>query len=225
MRRKETLTTGETYHIFNKTIAGFKVFNFDEDYLRMKQMIVYYAIAETPMPFSNFLNLSVVKSNGIDLSLEEWSRSRSKLVQILAYCIMPTHFHLVLKQLKADGITKFIGNLQNSYSRFFNTKRKRKGPLWVGRFKNVRVETDEQLLHLTRYVHLNPVTASLVTQPEDWAASSFQEYLGAANGRRICDYEGVLEINGKDYAAFVKDQADYQKQLARIKKHLLDENL
>ena len=70
-----------------------------------------------------------------------------------------------------------MGDILNSYSRYFNTKQKRKGPLWEGRFENVLIKTDEQLLHLTRYIHLNPVTAYLVDQAKDWQASSYNEYL------------------------------------------------
>jgi putative transposase len=79
---------------------------------------------------------------------------------------MPTHIHLVLRQLKDGGISKFMSNILNSYSRYFNIKHNRKGPLWEGRFRKVLVGSDEQLLHLTRYVHLNPVTACLVDKPK-----------------------------------------------------------
>ena len=67
--------------------------------------------------------------------------------------------------------------LLNSYTRYFNEKIKRKGPLWEGRFKKVLVNSDEQLLHLTRYVHLNPVSAGIVEKPEDWPCSSYREYI------------------------------------------------
>ena len=68
------------------------------------------------------------------------SKEMIYFVEIIAYCIMPTHFHLVVKQLKEDGISFFIQQILNSYSRYFNIKTKRKGPLWEGRFQNVIIE-------------------------------------------------------------------------------------
>jgi putative transposase len=136
---------------------------------------------------------------------------------------MPTHVHFVLKQLSENGISIFIGNLLNSYTRYFNTKHKRKGPLWEGRFKSVLVREQGQLLHLTRYVHLNPVTAGLVDKPEEWAASSYREYIGIVSGKnRICDFKGVLDIDRRRYAKFVEDRIAYQRQLAWMRKLILE---
>ncbi|MCM8795996.1 MAG: transposase [Candidatus Omnitrophica bacterium] len=141
-----------------------------------------------------------------------------KRVEIIAYCIMPTHLHLILKQLKNNGISVFMGNILNSYSRYFNLKHKRKGPLWEGRFKNILVKNDEQLLHLTRYIHLNPVTASLVSNPEDWNASSYREYLQQVQAvEKICKYDDILEIDPVSYKKFVEDRISYQRDLAKIK--------
>ncbi len=78
---------------------------------------------------------------------------------------MPTHIHLILKQLKEDGISAYMSKILNSYTCYFNRRTKRKGPLWESRFKRVEVTSDEQLLHLTRYIHLNPVTAHIVEEP------------------------------------------------------------
>ena len=204
MRRKEKLTTGEIYHVFNKSIAGYEIFNCEDDFHRMRQMLLYYCIADTPMQFSNFLNLSPVRTEGFIQNIQALRKTNNNLAQIIAYCIMPTHFHLVVKQLRDEGITKFIGNALNSYSRYFNLKRKRKGPLWVGPFKNVRVQSDEQLLHLTRYIHLNPVTATIVRYPEEWNASSYGEYISPLRDDwKICDYKGILEVEPNKYRKFV----------------------
>ena len=111
-----------------------------------------------------------------------------------------------------------MSNVLNSYTRFFNTKYDRKGPLWVGRFKNIPIESDEQLLHLTRYVHLNPVTAKLVNQAEEWKHSSYREYIQKPNKpQTICHYSDVLDIKQTEYQDFVHDHASYQRELAAIK--------
>ena len=108
-----------------------------------------------------------------------------------------------------------------SYSKYFNKKYKRKGPLWETRFKNVHVDTDEQLLHLTRYIHLNPVTALLVKKPEDWNFSSYKEYL-RESPRKICEFEEFIPIEKNEYKLFVEERIDYQKELAKIKHLLLE---
>ena len=212
------MATGEVYHIFNKSIAGFEIFNYEEDFLRIKQMMFYYRMKNTPMRFSNFLHSHQVKTHGFIHHVQELRDPAQDHVEILAYCIMPTHFHLILKQLRNNGITKFTSNISNSYSRYFNLKRKRKGPLWVGRFKNVRVQNNEQLLHLTRYIHLNPVTAGIVKFPEGWNASSYGEYTAPLDQElKICSYKDTLDIEPTQYKIFVKDGIEYQKEMARIK--------
>lgn len=220
MRRKERLVIGETYHIFNKSIADFRIFNNDNDFCRIKNMLRYYQIEDMPLKFSQFMELEKVKEKGFNSNFIVVSQGREKLVQIIAYCLMPTHLHLILKQLKENGISIFMGNLLNSYSRYFNTKHRRKGPLWEGKFKNVFVEADEQLLHLTRYIHLNPVTSYLVNKSEDWAASSYREYLKTNRDERICNYEDILEIEPSSYKQFVEDRTSYQRELEKIKKFL-----
>jgi len=76
-------------------------------------------------------------------------------------------------------------------------------------------------LHLTRYIHLNPVTASLVKKPEDWNFSSYKEYLGESP-RKICEFEEFIPIGKNEYKLFVEERIDYQKELAKIKHLLLE---
>jgi len=215
-QRKEALVTGEIYHIFNKSIAGFEIFNSDTDLLRIKNVIRYYQVENNLISFSNFIK---TKQNVSRLYFLE----EDPLVTIIAYCIMPTHLHLVIKQLKDDGIEKFITNILNSYSRYFNIKHNRKGPLWEGRFKSVLVKSDEQLLHLTRYLHLNPVTSYLVKKPEEWNISSYKEYLSEVKAENaLCQYNDIIDINPKKYKEFVEDRISYQRELAKIKDTMLE---
>ncbi len=223
MQREKELVVGEIYHIFSKSIADFKIFNSRDKLLRMKNMLKYYQFKNLPFRFSRFMDLESVKKKGFEEYFVSASEGKERIVQIIAYCVMTTHIHLILKQLKEGGISSFTGKILNSYSRYFNTKHKRKGPLWEGRFQNVLVKTDEQLLHLTRYIHLNPVTAYLVDEPEDWQASSYNEYLGNyKKNELICGYEDVLDINKASYRRFVKDRASYQRELGKIKSLLCE---
>ncbi|MBN2483988.1 MAG: transposase [Candidatus Omnitrophica bacterium] len=222
MVRTQKLITGQVYHVFSRTIAKYVVFHNDYDYIRMAKMIEYYQYRDRPISFSKFDRMT---SEQIKETNTVVSQSDQKLVQIIAYCSMPTHIHLVLKQTVDNGISDFVRRLLNSYARYFNTKYDRKGPLWEARFKNVRVETDDQLLHLTRYVHLNPVTAYLTNDPADWRASSYKEYVSLdKKAKRMCEYGDLFEIRPAQYLSFVQDRVFYQRDLAKIKHLLFDED-
>lgn len=221
--RKDLLDVGETYHVMNKSIAKFKIFNTDKDYLRMKRMMMYFQISELLPRFSRFLELKQVREDGFETTFADFSKDSKQRVQIISYCLMPTHVHIVLKQLTKNGTSTFMANLLNSYARYFNTKYKRQGPLWVGRFKNVLVSKDEQLLHLTRYVHLNPVTAKLVDRADDWKWSSYKEYSKPKlTEHPLCQFRELVIMRPAEYQKFVVDQVDYQRELAQIKKLVLE---
>ncbi|HOK56163.1 MAG TPA: transposase [bacterium] len=195
---------GSLFHVFTKSIAGYKVFKSKVDYRRMVETIWYY-MDERTAKFSRVIDLK--KEN-----------KGEPVVRIICYCIMPTHLHLVLEEKKEKGISQFMSNILNSYARYFNLKYKRKGHLWESSYKRVLVETDEQLLHLTRYIHLNPTTAGIVKKPENWEFSSYREYLGNEKiFLKICYFDDIIEINPKSYREFVEDYIDYEKELHRIK--------
>lgn len=221
--RKDPLEAGEVYHVMNKSIAGFKIFNTDKDYLRMIYMLRYFQANILLPKFSRFLQLKEIKEKGFEAVFKDFTESSSQHIQIISYCLMPTHIHLVVRQLTKKGISIFMANLLNSYARYFNTKYKRKGPLWVGRFKNVLVKKDEQLLHLTRYVHLNPSTAELVKKPEDWPHSSYTEYKEPKMAQYpLCQYDDLIDMKPKAYKSFVNNHIDYQRELGKIKKLVLE---
>lgn len=178
----------------------------------MIEMLKYYRYENPPMRFSVYQEAI---EKGMNLVVEQLS-SKESLVDLVAFCIMPTHIHLILCQLKENGISVFMRNLLNSYSRYFNVKYNRKGPLWQGRFKAILIETDEQLRHLTRYVHLNPTSDGLVENPEDWHYSSYNEYLSNSVDT-LANFRRYLEVDPKSYKGFVDSRKDYQQKLSEIK--------
>jgi len=223
MLRKEELATGEIYHIYNRSIAEFRIFQNAEMSARMQQAFGFFQFEGMPARFSIFKASLKVGQYGFESCMNSASDGKEKNVQIICYCIMPTHFHLILRQQKDGGISTFLGNLQNSYARYFNLKYKRKGPLWESRFKNILIQTDEQLIHLTRYIHLNPVTANLVERPQDWRFSSYNEYLQQAKRQEcICEFQDLLRIEPDEYAKFVENRISYQRELAKVKRLLLE---
>lgn len=223
MRRKDFLVNHEIYHIFSRSIADFRILNNIGEFERMKQSVKYYQ-TENEMRLSDFIESKIVVREGFDYAINLVSKDKENLVQIIAYCFMPTHIHLVLKQLQDNGISNYMRKILESYSTYFNTKHRRKGPLWESRFKNVLVKKDEQLMHLTRCIHLNPVTASLVKKPEDWKFSSYGEYLSNVDGSvTLCQFDDILNIETTPYRKFVNERISYQKELAKIKSVIIEE--
>lgn len=110
-------------------------------------------------------------------------------IDILCYCLMPNHFHFLLKQNSNISTMSFMNALQLGYAKYFNTKYERIGPLFQGRFKAKIIETDEYLLQLSAYIHLNPIaeaansenpqdSGDLIQKLRDFPHSSYREYLG-----------------------------------------------
>lgn len=219
--RTKSLVEGEYYHILNRSIAGFNIFNSENNSLRFLDLLRYYRYDNRFLRFSHLKKLSVDKQIYI---LSE-NKDEDKLVEIIAYCLMPTHFHLILKQLKPDGISKFMSLVENSYTRYFNLRHKRKGPLWESRFKNILIDSDRQLMHLTRYVHLNPVSARIIDKPEDWQFSSYMEYICPIKNASadIAKFRVEFEVYPTKYKKFTMERIDEQRELSYLKKQLLDD--
>lgn len=180
-------------------------------------MLLYYSVEDNFQKFSRFLKTNVPATDSFEKCFIQRFGSHQRRIELIAYCIMPTHVHLVIKQLQSNGIKKYMANLLNSYARYFNISRERKGPLWVGRFKSVLVQNDEQLLHLTRYVHLNPVKAGLTQSAKEWAYSSMNEYLSPANPTTtITDPSYVLNTMDGSYEEFVNNPAQDKSALGLL---------
>ena len=134
---------------------------------------------------------------------------------------MPDHYHFLLKIVKDNSFSKFIGDLENSFTRYFNIKFDRKGPLWQNSFKAVEIRSNEQLLHVSRYIHLNPTTSRLVERPEDWIFSSYKDFI--TDKKLLNDFMKEISINDiTDYKKFVENNIEYQRDLKRIKKFLFE---
>ena len=112
-------------------------------------------------------------------------RMREKILPkyglVICYVLMPTHYHLLI-QINVNDFSSVMARLAISYSKSINKEMNRSGPLFEGRFKAIHIDSDEYILALSSYIHLNPVKAKLVGSPEHWPYSSYLDYIGKRQG-------------------------------------------
>lgn len=155
MQRKVPLTTGEVYHVFNRGAHKRSIFYTDGERQRF-QALLLVANQKEPVHLANLLT----KYKGpsfIKIFKEESPDVSKRIVDVLGYCLMPNHVHIVLRQRVDDGITTFMRKVGTAYSMYFNAKHGHGGTLWQGRFKSLHVPDDDYLGWLIQYVHLNPL--------------------------------------------------------------------
>ena len=223
-RRLKEIFPDQIYHVYNRSVARLPIFLGIDDFKRFLKTIDFYRFAPTGLCYSHYCRLTSDAQKVFRLTQEERGQ---KLVSVYCFCLMPNHFHFLLRGLVDGGVQKFTANLQNSYAKYFNTKRGRNGSLFQEMFKANLVESDDLFLHISRYIHLNPLSSSVVKDFKDLKAypwSSLPSYLGFSRNSFI--EKETLEnyfSNKKEHESFIFDQADYQKSLEEIK-HLLPED-
>lgn len=125
----------------------------------------------------------------------------------IAYCLMPTHYHFLVRENMEDQLSPFLQRLFNSYSQAYNRQQNRTGTLFEGRPQHRLVDTTKYVLQLSRYIHLNPVSAGLVRLPEEWEFSNYREWIGIRKGSLVdLNFVRYFYPNLKDYAAFVQSE-------------------
>ena len=212
--RRDIFVNGGIYHIFSKTIDRKLIFEEKDFCLEFLGSIDYYKKRES-------LRYSKHKQN-IKNSLVLKKIGKSKRIEILSYCLMSNHYHLMIKQLMDRGIIRFMADTLNSFTRYYNSKNKRKGSIFLTPFRSRKIVSDEQFIHTSRYIHLNPYSADIVNTMEDlinYPYSSFKEYVEKKEDG-ICNTEEILKIFGGSrdkYKEFVLNNAEHQRMLEYIK--------
>ncbi len=211
MFKKPVFSTGKFYHIYNRGVEKRVIFLKDADYFRFIHCL--YELNDSKAVVNLSRNVGVTISNNRE--------KRDLLVDVVCYCLMPNHFHLILKQHQDGGVTKFMQKLGISYAMYFNQKYERVGSLFQGRFKAVLIENDDYLMHLSRYIHLNPVKRI----EEDWQErgikswtkvkkflesyrwSSYQDYIGIKNFPSVIFQKPIWWYfkNSKEYREFIEE--------------------
>ena len=182
------------YHAYNRGVNKEKIFRDDEDYEVFLGMLKRYLGEATRRPNRAFYP------------------NYSAKVELLTYCLMPNHFHLFLYQIESDGMQLLLKSVTTAYSMYFNKKYERVGPVFQQRYKAVLIRDDAQLLHISRYIHLNP------DDYYKWQWSSLDYYLGKKHADWLKP-EKVLRLHGtpEQYKAFLDDYKDYRDELAALK--------
>jgi len=187
MLRKDPFITGEYYHLYNRGIDKRIIFKSARDYERFS-MLLYISNSQDVFRLDNLINRLHKKFEEI-LLLDKGK----PLVSIGAWCLMPNHFHLLIRQETDGGITKFMKKLGTGYSMFFNIKYQRQGALFGGPFKSKLVGVDDNYMRqLFAYIHLNPLELKFPNWEKElnkyskemkkflelYRYSSYQDYIG-----------------------------------------------
>jgi putative transposase len=214
-KRKIIFANDETYHIFNRTIANQSIFTTKREIERARDLIDFYRFAQK-IRYSHFRLLSEDDKQNYFMS----HKKELPLVNIISFCLMPNHFHFLIQQTQNNGIKIFTSNFQNAYAKYFNQKNKRNGSMFQSPFKGKWVENDEILLHISRYIHLNPVTSFIIEIDKlpFYPNTSYPYYMGNTEGDLISK-DLIISLFGtkEKYHKFVLDQVDYQRNLKIIK--------
>lgn len=220
-KRKEILATDEIYHVFNKSVGDEEIFTNSKEFERALALLEFYR-------FPQKLRFSFFKRLQKDIKQEYISKykKQNSFVEMYAFALMPNHYHLLLKQTKGKGIEKFLSNFQNSFAKYYNTKNKRAGSLFLKPFKAKRITSDEKLLHVSRYIHLNPVTSFYINYEDSRThpLTSYHYYLSENTENDFINTKFVINLIGskQKYEKFMANQVDYQRKLHLIKHLILE---
>jgi len=201
--RKVKFENGKFYHIYNRGVDKREVFEDEGDYERFLKYIKEILSSEAK-PFSRRLSLEGA-------------------VELICYCLNPNHYHLILRQLKENGISNFMHLLATSYTMFFNTKYKRSGSLFQGPFKAVKIDSEEHLLWVSAYINGNAQIHGLIDDASQYQWCSYPEYLGLTDSA-ICSKGIILDQfkNLSDYQKASEECFKYMQEKKKLQKYILE---
>ena len=195
--RKTALVSNEIYHVYNRGVDKRDIFMDDEDRFRFIHDLYEF---NNSNPVLNLgINLKN-KFNEVELPYIK-KEPRKPLVEILVFCIMDNHFHLMLRQVTENGITEFMRKLGTGYTNYFNKKYERSGALFQGRFKSVHIEKDAHLMYLPIYIHFNPLDFEF---PE-WREGKLKDYKKAIEFLDSYRWSSYMDYAGqKNFPSLIK---------------------
>ncbi|MDP3764242.1 MAG: transposase [bacterium] len=211
--RKTILAEGEYYHIYNRGVEKRNIFLNDNDKWRFMTLLLIFqgkGHIDNMQRIVKLVQHSMLNKEPFDDIL------LNKKVELICFCLMPNHYHLILKEIKNGGISSFGQRLGNSYTKYFNTKYKRTGHLFGGRFQTVHITQNTYLKHLSSYIHNN------LTELNNWKKleneyfwSSLPDYVNKNRWDKFLNPEIILnQFRGKnDYLNYIKNNRNKIKKL------------
>lgn len=203
--RNIKIAPGEYYHIYNRAVSKQTIFHDTRDYLRFLFLILYF---QSPLIFQQLGRLvkHFVQHRVLDtIDINEIIKKRT--VELVAFCVMPNHFHLILKGLEEGGIATYMQRVLNAYAKYYNTKYEKSGHVFQGPYRAVHVSSDRQLLYLSSYIHRNPrELANWLGKEDQYQWSSYQDYIGENRWGNLLLLDIILGQfkDKKKYQEFVK---------------------
>jgi putative transposase len=201
------------YHIYNRGVEKRKIFTDEQDQNVFLGYLKEYLVPKDTKKLQDSIN-----NDQIDYIVKDKYRKLLRLnnfadqIDLLAFCLMPNHFHLLIKQKDSWAMEQFMKSFCTRYVQYFNHKHNRRvGPLFQGIYKAVLITSDEQLLHTSRYIHQNPLKTNLQGWSlQDYGCSSYQNYLGLVSQSWVKP-DLVLSLLGKSGAFLYKDFVENHK--------------
>lgn len=205
--RKQQFVNGDIHYIVLRGIDDNLIFKDINDYYRgIFSVYEFNTIKPVTIQYRRKVRAKIKKE--LDRDPSSIVDERNKLVEVLAFCFMPNHIHLLTNQLKDGGITKFMRKFGSGYGGYFNRKYNRKGYVFQNRFSAVRIKNSNQLRTVFVYIHTNPTALieakwkeigikdpeRIIKFLEDYKWSSYPDYIGKKNFPSVTDREFILKI-------------------------------
>ncbi len=208
--RVKTYLENSYYHVFDRGVEKRDIFLDEQDYRVFLHFLKFY-LSPPPAKFAHPLKeITDFKPTRIRV-FSSLNKPLNQELELLAYCLMPNHFHFLLYQKTLSGMTKLLRRLLTNYAMYFNRKYQRVGHLFQDIYKAVLVLEEPYLLHLSRYIHLNPaeLTELTGTNPVRRPYSSYEYYLGKKKAAWI-NPDPILSFFKTAQRTSLKDILSYQ---------------
>ena len=174
--RKVRFTSGEYYHICNRSNDKGEIFCDERDYSRFLFSILYSQSSQTFTNLHRYVT-RYIKMGVFTDETEIKQINKNRLVSLINFSVMPNHFHLVLREDIDGGITRYLQRIENAYAKYFNTKYSHQGHVFQGAFRAVHIKTNDQMLYTSAYIHRNSRDLSnWQGKEETYPWSSYQDY-------------------------------------------------
>lgn len=205
---QRTIAIGEYYHIYNRGNDKKLIFLDERDRARFLFLVLHF---QSNLKFTNIgRQVSYfVKRRRFNISSEIEEIVKKRTVELVSFTFMPNHFHFIVHQLKDNGIADYLSRIQNAQTKYFNTKYRRTGHLFQGPYKSVHIKSNNQLLHLSAYIHKNQRELTGWKNKEHFYPwSSYQDYLQNRWGKLLKPDIVLKQFNiPEDYKNFIKNSS------------------